>query len=110
MRQQGLKESFSTPPPAPGANLRTPASPPSLLLGPFVSGTAARLGARWLKKPVRLGRTVLVARHRDVEEVLQRDLDFRIAPVNAGRIEEVNGPFILGMDRGDVHTRERHAL
>ncbi len=109
MRQQGLK-SLSAPPSPPGADIRTPSSRPSLLLGQTVSGTAARLGARWLRKPVRLGRTVLVAGHRDVEEVLRRDLDFRIAPVNAGRIEEVNGPFILGMDRSDVHARERHAL
>ena len=42
---------------------------------------------------------VLATRHEDVMEVLKRDLDFLIAPVNAERMEQVNGPFILGMDR-----------
>jgi cytochrome P450 len=45
-----------------------------------------------------------------VLELLARDLDFRIAPINASRIEAVNGPFILGMDRGDTLVRERSAL
>ncbi len=49
-------------------------------------------------------------RHADVRELLSRDLDFLIAPVNAGRIEEVNGPFVLGMDRGARLATERQAL
>jgi hypothetical protein len=54
---------------------------------------------------------VVVARHADVVEVLHRDLDFRIAPVNEVRIDEVNGPFVLGMDRGAtlVHARHRRS-
>jgi cytochrome P450 len=71
---------------------------------------AARLGAQLLHKPLKLGSTVIAARHRDVAELLHRDLDFRIAPINAGRIDEVNGAFILGLDRSDQLTRERHAL
>jgi cytochrome P450 len=74
---------------------------------------AARLGARiaaiW-GKPVRLGTKVVVARHDHVMEVLSRDLDFLIAPVNQPRIEEVNGPFILGMDRDVVLAAERRAI
>ena len=74
---------------------------------------AARLGA-WFAalwgQPIRLGGRVIVARHCQVLELLARDLDFRIAPVNASRIEAVNGPFILGMDRGDTLIRERNAL
>jgi cytochrome P450 len=74
---------------------------------------AARLGA-WIAaiwgKPVRLGTKVVVARHDHVMEVLSRDLDFLIAPVNQPRIEEVNGPFILGMDRDVVLAVERRAI
>jgi cytochrome P450 len=96
--------------PIPGiGEIRTPASRASLLQ-PGPAGVAAWLGARLLSKPLRLGKTVLAARHRDVSEVLRRDLDFRIAPVNAGRIEQVNGPFVLGMDRGARLTAERGTL
>src|SRR5450631_2635403 len=74
---------------------------------------AARLGA-WIAaiwdKPIRLGNKVLVARHDQVVEVLSRDLDFLIGPVNRERIEAVNGPFILGMDRDAELVLERQAL
>jgi cytochrome P450 len=85
----------------------------TLLTAQFLPALAARLGA-WFAafwgEPIRLGSRVIVARHCQVLELLARDLDFRIAPINAGRIEAVNGPFILGMDRGDALTRERAAL
>jgi cytochrome P450 len=42
--------------------------------------------------------------------VLSRDLDFLIGPVNAEKIDAVNGPFILGLDRGATLVRERAAL
>lgn len=43
--------------------------------------------------------------------MLDRDLDFLIAPINATKIEEVNGgPFVLGMDRSAQLVRERRAL
>jgi cytochrome P450 len=51
-----------------------------------------------------------VARHANVLEVLHRDLDFLIAPINEKRIVEVNGPFVLGMDRSATLVRERGAL
>jgi cytochrome P450 len=91
-------------------DIRTPPAGASLLLSQGVSGAAARLGAGLLGRPLKFGRTVIAARHRDVSEVLRRDLDFRIAPVNAARIEAVNGPFVLGMDRCDQHNLERQAL
>jgi cytochrome P450 len=78
-----------------------------------IPATAARFGARIgaiLGKPVRLSNKVLVARHDHVLEALSRDLDFRIAPINAARIDAVNGPFVLGMDRGAILVRERKAL
>jgi cytochrome P450 len=66
--------------------------------------------SRWIEGPLRLGDKVIVARHKDVVDVLGRDLEFAIGPVNAKPIEAVNGPFILGMDRGATLVRERAAL
>jgi cytochrome P450 len=98
---------------APPGDIATPRSKPSLLSQPFLPTLAARVGA-WLAARFgcvpRFGSTVVVIRHADVLEVLHRDLDFRIGPINAGRIAEVNGPFVLGMDRGLVLERERAAL
>ncbi len=85
----------------------------SLLAGPALPGLAARLGAKlaaaW-RDPIRFGETVIVARHAHVLEVFHRDLDFLIAPINEQRIVEVNGPFVLGMDRSATLVRERGAL
>jgi cytochrome P450 len=84
-----------------------------LLQGPTLPALAARAGAMVasaLGRPIKLGSTVIAARHADVTEMLARDLDFRIAPVNAGRIDAVNGPFVLGMDRGGTLAQERSAL
>jgi cytochrome P450 len=85
----------------------------SLLTGQPIPAAAARVAA-WIAalwgRPIRLGTKVIVARHAQVKEVLARDLDFRIAPINEARIDEVNGPFVLGMDRGVALERERRAL
>ncbi|MET1110663.1 MAG: hypothetical protein ABWX67_03960 [Allosphingosinicella sp.] len=95
----------------------TPARP--TLIGFLVGGRvlpdlAARIGARlarWYGKPFRFLRWVIAARHAQAVEMLQRDLDFGIAPVNAVKIGEVNaGPFILGMDRSAALERERRGL
>ena len=85
----------------------------SLLAGPALPALAACLGAElaaWWRDPIRFGNIVIVARHANVVEVLHRDLDFLIAPVNEKRIVEVNGPFILGMDRSSTLVLERRAL
>jgi cytochrome P450 len=60
--------------------------------------------------PLRFGSNVIAVRHADVSAVLARDLDFLIAPINAARIEAVNGPFVLGMDRGATLAKEHEAL
>ncbi|MDQ4133137.1 MAG: cytochrome P450 [Actinomycetota bacterium] len=57
-----------------------------------------------------LGKRVVVSRHADIVEVLDRDEDFTIAEVNAERMARWSGPFILGMDRGEVFDRESAAL
>lgn len=99
------------------AKITTPArgfSPISALIG----GQRLPAAAAWLAiglarrrgKPWRFGKTVIAARHGDVAEVLRRDLDFVIAPVSEAKIEAVNGPFVLGMDRSERLERERHAL
>jgi cytochrome P450 len=98
-------------------NIVTPARP--TLIGFLVGGRvlpdlAARTGARlarWYGKPFRFLRWVIAARHAHAAELLGRDLDFGIAPINAEKIGEVNaGPFILGMDRGAQLEVERRAL
>lgn len=66
--------------------------------------------ARWMGKPLRLGSAIFVARHEDVIEVLSRDLDFRIQPVDGPRFDQIGFHFILGMDRSAELARERHAL
>ncbi len=95
----------------------TPTRP--TLIGFFVGGRvlpdlAGRIGARlarWYGKPFRFLRWVIAARHAQAVELLSRDLDFGIAPVNAVKIDEVNaGPFILGMDRSPALERERRGL
>lgn len=95
----------------------TPARP--TLIGFLVGGRvlpdlAARIGirlARWYGRPFRVLRWVIAARHAQAAELLRRDLDFGIAPVNAAKIDEVNaGPFILGMDRSSALERERRGL
>ena len=60
--------------------------------------------------PLRFGSNVIAVRHGDVSAVLARDLDFLIAPINQARIEAVNGPFVLGMDRCATLAKEREAL
>jgi cytochrome P450 len=85
----------------------------SLLSGQSFQYLAARLGARIGKccaGPLRFGRTVLAIRHADVADMLRRDLDFRIEPINGAKIEEVNGHFVLGLDRSATLVKERHAL
>lgn len=82
---------------------------PRLLFGPSVQLAAARLVLRLIPR-LSIGRFALFARWRDVQEILSRDLDFLIAPLNSPSINEVNGPFVLGMDRSDVHARERRQM
>ena len=104
--------------PGGGLDLATPRAESrglaGILSGPWLPGLAARAGAALgslLGRPVRAFGTVVAARHADVLELLARDLDFRIGPVNEAKIDAVNGgPFVLGMDRGERLCREREAL
>src|SRR5262245_59515296 len=70
----------------------------------------ARFAARSLPPTIRLGKRLFVFRWADVADVLDRDGDFLIAPINAERIEGVSGPFILGMDRSEKLFAQRTAV
>jgi cytochrome P450 len=95
-------------------DVATPRSSASVFSSWWLQEKAARLGARLAASsdaPWRVGTKVIVARHAHVVEVLNRDLEFIIAPVNETRIDEVNaGTFVLGMDRDADLARERQAL
>lgn len=85
----------------------------SLIAEQPLPALAARIGACFAAlwgKPIRVGSRVIVARHAQIMELLTRDLDFGIAPINESRIDAVNGPFVLGMDRSATLVSERAAL
>ena len=86
----------------------------SILSGRAIPALLARLAiarARRKARPLKLGKRILAVRHADVSEMLRRDLDFIIAPINATKINDVNGGrFILGMDRSPPLIEEREAL
>ncbi|HEX2203487.1 MAG TPA: cytochrome P450 [Longimicrobium sp.] len=113
-------------PPAPAASARPAPQPPS----PNAQGGVGIRLKRWIfytltgRKVLRavfavlrrhapllkVGGRVVVSRHADVVEVLDRDEDFTIAPVNGPSIDRINGPFILAMDRGPEYDRDHAAL
>jgi cytochrome P450/glutathione S-transferase len=57
-----------------------------------------------------VGKTAIVTRHDDVLEVLKRDTDFTIRQINAKKIDQIGGPFILSMDASPQYDRENAAL
>jgi cytochrome P450 len=59
---------------------------------------------------LKAGNRIVVSRHADVLEVLNRDTDFTISQVNGPSIDRINGPFILAMDRGPEYERDHAAL
>lgn len=67
-------------------------------------------GLRHLAPVLTLGPRVVVSRHADVVDALRRDADFTVAQVNSPSMVRWNGPFILGMDRGETYDREAAAL
>lgn len=65
---------------------------------------------RWVAPILTLGNRVVVTRYTDVVEVLTRDTDFTVSQINAPKIDQLDGPFILGMDRGPQYEREDAVL
>ncbi|HEX7239668.1 MAG TPA: hypothetical protein VF263_05355, partial [Longimicrobiaceae bacterium] len=114
-------------PPAPTATPVRPAEPP---LSPNAQGGVGLRLKRWIfytlterkvlravfavlrrhAPLVKVGGRVVVSRHADVVEVLNRDGDFTISQVNGPSIDRINGPFILAMDRGPEYDRDHAAL
>lgn len=56
---------------------------------------------------LKLGNSVFVFSWKDVREVLARDNDFRIEPINGDRMRRVAGPFFLGLDRCPLSFSQR---
>ena len=113
--------------PAPGGDFATPAGGAVDFATPAGGGGAialllkSRLLAWWaarvlawlgrrIGRPLSLGGTVLVIRHADAREVLDRDLDFHVGPVNGPRMDEIGFRFVLGMDRAPELITEREVL
>jgi cytochrome P450 len=65
---------------------------------------------RFLSPVLVVQKRVFVARHADIVEVLSRDDEFTISEINGARTARDNGPFVLGMDRGPAHDREKALL
>jgi len=57
-----------------------------------------------------LGKHAIVTRNADVIEVLKRDTDFTIRQINGPKIDQIGGPFILGMDASPQYDRENATL
>ena len=76
------------------------------LLSPALQRVAARLAVR-IDRPLVFRKLAIASRWRDVHDVLQLDLHYQIEPVNGPRFDVINGPFVLGLDRGEQFARER---
>jgi cytochrome P450 len=81
----------------------------SLILEAWPQRIAAKAAAAY-GHVIRIAGFAVASRWNDVEDILRRDLDFQIAPINGVRIDEVNGPFVLGLDRGVQMATERPQL
>jgi cytochrome P450/glutathione S-transferase len=57
-----------------------------------------------------LGNRAIITRYDDVVEILKRDRDFTISQINAEKIDQIDGPFILGMDESPQYDRENAVL
>lgn len=78
-------------------------------LSPAAFRKLARLAAAFGPRVLRIGKNAFVSRHENVIDVLARDGDFLIGPINEKRIDGVMGPFILGMDGSRELQEQRTA-
>ncbi|MEX0758556.1 MAG: hypothetical protein WD100_03150, partial [Tistlia sp.] len=95
------QEIYETARPEPQPPMKRPRigwSPTGWLAGSTLPALALRTLVRF-RPTLRLRGTVFALSWENVTEVLRRDSDFAIEPVNKERITAVSGPFILGMDR-----------
>ena len=62
-------------------------------------------------KPVwRIGSTTVISTHAAVVKALLDDEKYKIAAINAARMDRISGPFILGMDRSRQFDDELEAI
>ncbi|MEM0999278.1 MAG: cytochrome P450 [Bacteroidota bacterium] len=66
--------------------------------------------ARNIAPVVRYKSSTFVFRYADVVEVLERDEDFTIGPINAVNVERHVGPFLLGLDAGPQLKHEQGVM
>jgi len=96
-----------------GFAIRRPAPLASLsdsLSARFPGSRLLRAGFALLRRvaPVaRFGSTVVVTRHSEVAEVLERDGEFSVVAINGAKMDALNASFILGMDPGKRYQREK---
>jgi cytochrome P450 len=102
-------DTYAAERPSPQPPLRRPRRNMTLaqrLIGPRLQRLGARLASA-IGRPLPLRGLTVVSRWADVHEVLAEDARFSIEPVNGPRFDVINGPFVLGLDRGPQFERER---
>ena len=86
-------------------------------LDAFKSALCFALMRPWFMRPItallrrfmpftRIGSHTLVTRYVDVVEALSREGDFTVSQLNGPRIDRLDGPFVLGLDRGRQYNDE----
>lgn len=103
----------------------TPASPPPPSAIPALPQRWQQTLQRWLTSPLllrlvshllrlkpiwRIGNTTVISTHAAVVKALLDDEQYKIAPINAARMDRISGPFILGMDRSRQFDDELEAI
>jgi cytochrome P450 len=53
-----------------------------------------------------VGNYLVVSRYLDLVEVMSRDVEFTISQVNGPKLNAIDGPFLLGLDRGPQYDLE----
>src|SRR5688572_19132099 len=75
----------------------------------LVSPPVLRVTTGFLRRHVpilKLGSTVLVSRHADVRQVLERSDDFGVTEIYAAKMARTTGAFVLGMENTPQYARE----
>ena len=75
------------------------------LLGPKLFAWAARFAQKNLPV-IKFKKNVVINRFGAVQNILNWDRDYTISQINAAKMEALEVPFFLGMDRGPQHNRE----
>jgi cytochrome P450 len=95
--------------PTPQPPLPAPSYGPSFFESLFSPAIVRRVTPLLVRFAPRLtiANRLIVSSWQDVTDVLSRDNEFLIAPINEARINSVGGPFMLGMDRSPALIEQR---